>query len=140
MTRPIRNTVSREKILRQPSGQAGHRQDADREREAAEHLHHAELGANLARRGAALPAASARDTTSVDIASATTSWITVPMHDQHGAEDVEPVRAEEGEPAAGRAGERDHAARGEARADQHIGAAAASRRSARCRPVRRTPS
>ena len=56
----------------------GDRDDAGRQRQPSEHLHHAEFGAHLVLRVSALPVASTRLTTSVDIASATTSWITVP--------------------------------------------------------------
>ena len=66
-------------MLGEPSGQPGHREDAERQREAAEHLHHAELGAHLVLRARIAGGVACADTTSVDIASATTSWITVPI-------------------------------------------------------------
>ena len=63
--------------LGEPSGQSCHRKNSDTERKAAEDLNHAQLGSDLVLR-TSIPGRSTRDTTSVDIASATTSWITVP--------------------------------------------------------------
>ena len=79
MIRPIRNTVLARHEIGEPAGQAGDRENAGRHREPAEHLHHAELDAHVRCPAASLPAASVRDTTSVDIASATTSCTTVPI-------------------------------------------------------------
>ena len=78
MIRPMQNTVSREKMLRQPSGQAGDRQDAG---ESAMRPSTCTMpsSARTSCVGARIAGGVDARTTSVDMASATTSWITVPM-------------------------------------------------------------
>ncbi len=64
-------------MMRQPAREPGHRQDADAERETAEHLHHGEVGADV---GIGPRLAGRVDTVDdlEDMASATTSWMTAP--------------------------------------------------------------
>ena len=105
---------------REPSGCSGDRQDAERQRQAAEHLHHAELGADLVLRAGIAGAVDAGDHLGRH---------GVGHHvldhgaddDQHRAENVEMVGAREREPSAGGAGERQQAAGRQGGADQDIG-------------------
>ena len=108
MIRPIRNTVSRSKMLaRQPDSPATARMPADSAMRP-EHLHHAEIGAHLVIGARLAVVVGARDHLGghrvgdhvLDHGA---------DHDQHGAEDIEPFGLEEREPAAGGAGERHHA-------------------------------
>ena len=76
---PSRNTVSRASMpASQPDSPATARMPNDSD-QAADHLDHAELGAHRPPRDEVCRRRRARETTSVDIASATTSWITVPI-------------------------------------------------------------
>ena len=107
---------------RQPAGSSGHRQDAGRQRQAADHLHHAELGAHLlVRPGIAGDVAASDDLGRHGVGDHV-------LHDgadddQHRAEKVEMVGAGEGYPSAGGAREREHSACRQGRADEDIGPA-----------------
>ena len=76
--RPSRNTVFARHKTGEPARQPGHRQNAGRQREAAEDLHHAEVGADVVLGTLAARLVGAGHDL-VDIASATTSCTTVPI-------------------------------------------------------------
>ena len=137
-TSASRNTVSRGRKPREPAGQPGDGENAEPKRQAAEHLHHAELGANLVlgprtARGVDAGHDLGRHRVGHDVLDHRAD------HDQHRAEDVELAgpRTASQPPAAPASVSKPHDSAWR-RSGYRRGAA--SRRSARCRPARRTPS
>jgi hypothetical protein len=105
---------------RQPAGKSGHCQYSGRQRQATNHLHHAELGAHVLFRPRVSDCVTAGDDLGRHrLRNHVLNHGT--NHDQHRAENIEIIHADKRDPSPGRASEGQHATRGQRRADQHIG-------------------